>query len=191
MNRRPAPSQLPLLGIVVAAVLLGAGCVDNSGGEPPAGTELEEFTPVSLDAGGLFCDSFQDGAFLVHDGIEAQAFIDSQCTNADPAVAAELVSTADDLEDTEAIVVLTIELGGCLGEYGVFGFYLSDDGDTVTGWVLRGDSAYGRQSVACPADIGQATEVYRVMGTADATQADILVGVFNPDLPGAPAMPGG
>lgn len=190
-TRRPTLSVLPFLGIVVAAVTLGVGCVDNSGGPPPDGTELEEFTPVSFDAGGLFCGSGGDAGFLIHDATEAQAFLDDSCEGHDAAAGQELVDAAGTLEDTEAIVILTIQLGGCLGEYGVLGFYLSDDDTTVTGWVLRGDSAYGRQNVACTADWGMATEVYRVMGAADAVQAEILVGPFNPDLPGAPALPGG
>ncbi len=187
MSHRPAALALSLLAVLA----LGAGCADNSGGPSPEGTALEEFTPAWLDAGGLSCEEYRDAAFLIHDSTEAQAFLDSSCALTAQPVADEFLLLADALEDTEALVVLTIELGGCLGEYGVFGFYLSDDGDTVTGWVKRADSSYGRQNVACPADIGQATELWRVMGAADATQAEILVGVFNPSLPGAPALPGG
>ncbi len=180
-----------LLSVIIAITALGlAGCPDNSGGLPPDGTALEEYTSAALEAGSLFCGQFTDDAFLIHDGAEAQAFLDSDCTQADQAAADELVATADALEEDEAIVILSIQLGGCLGEYGVFGFYLSDDESTVTGWVKRSDSSYGRQNVGCNADIGEAIEVWRVMGAAVATDAAILVGTYNAELPGAPALPG-
>jgi hypothetical protein len=121
---------------------------------------------------------------------QAQAFLDSDCSQADQAAGDELVATADALEDTEAIVILSVQPGGCLGEYGVFGFYLSEDEATVTGWVKRSDSSYGRQNVGCNADIGEAIEVWRVLGAAGASDAAILVGTYNSDLPGAPALPG-
>ncbi|MCO4769799.1 MAG: hypothetical protein KDA24_07180 [Deltaproteobacteria bacterium] len=179
---------LCLAALALAAPLVG--CADNSGGPPPDGTALEEFTSIAMDPGGLFCDFFRDDAFLIHDGSEAADFLANDCAGNNQEVQDAVVAVADDLEEGEAIVVVSVQLGGCLGEWGVHGFYMSEDESTVTAWVLRGDSAYGKQNVACPADIGGAIELYRVMDAAAATEADILVGPYNPGLPGAPAQPG-
>jgi len=166
------------------------GCVDNSGGPAPEGTELEEFSPAAGDAGGLFCEFFRDDAFLLVDRAAVEDFFANECAGNEAAVEDELATIADGLEEGEALVVVSIQLGGCLGEWGVHGFYESEDGSTVTAWVLRADSSYGRTNWACTDDIGGAIGVYRVMGAADATEADIVIGTYNPDLPGAPAQPG-
>ena len=184
---RPLLATLrPLLALLLLPILVG--CPDNSGGPPPAGTELEEFSRAASPAGGIFCDLFRDDAFLWHDAAEVQAFLDRDCTNADPTAADELLATAGALATGEALVGVSVELGGCRGEFGVVGFYLDDV--TVTAWVLRGDTSYGRPNTACTTDLGGAFEVWRVTGAAAGSEAAILVGTFNPESPGAPALPG-
>lgn len=168
--------------------LLLTGCADNSGGPPPDGESVEVFTPLSPDAGGFFCDFFGDAAFLVRDATEAQAFFDDECPGADATAQQQFVEAADGLLEGEVIVIVSVQLGGCLGEWGVHGFYR--DEDEVTAWVLRGDSAYGKQNVACTADEGGAIQPYLLEDVSGVTSAAIEVGTYNPDLPGAPAQPG-
>ena len=174
--------RLALAALTLAPLL---GCADNSGGPPPEGTELTGPTRAESVGTSLACDLFRDDAFLWHDAADVQAFLDADCTNADQAVAGDLLQTADTLADGEALVGVSIGLGGCLGAFEVQGFYLAEP--LVTAWLLRADSSYGRNNVACTTDIGGAFEVWRVPGAAVATEAELMVGTYNPELPGAPA----
>lgn len=174
--------------LLLLAPALLVGCVDNSGGPPPDGESVEAFSPMYLDAGGFFCDFFRDDAFLVRDRAEAEAFFADECPSADVDAQEELGEAAGALAEGEAIVVVSVQLGGCLGEWGVHGFYRAED--EVTAWVLRGDSAYGRQGADCNADIGGAIQPYLLEDVPGVTSAAIEVGAYNPELPGAPAQPG-
>jgi hypothetical protein len=169
-----------LAPLLVAGV---AGClVDNSGGPPPPGTELE-FEPQAL-AG--TCGTFRDEAFLVRDQASLDAFF-TACPIPDDARPAWQDAVAG-LAAGDVLVYVNVQQGGCLGEHGLVGAFL--DGTTLHAWLLRSDLSYG-STPACTADIGEAAQSMLVHGAADATAADVVVGTFNQSLPGAPALPGG
>jgi|GEM_PF-1816853 len=179
--------------ILLGALALGlVGCVDNSGGDPPDGAEIEEFTRLSLDSGGLSCFLFEDGAALVRDADDVQAFYDGMCadTQAPAMVRDEFSEAVDGLADDEVIVVLSIQSSGCLGQHGVFGFFLSEDEQTVTAWVKRDDATYGVSQPSCTADLSGSWEAWIVSGVPNATEASVLIGPFNSNLAGAPDLPG-
>lgn len=178
---RAAASCLLLLSALTVA------CVDNSGGPPPPGEPID-FQPVFLESP-LSCQLFQDAAFLLRRGEPLDDFLDECAAASGSAALAELEAEVDALADEAGLVVTVVQLGGCIEEHAIVSVYR--DGDTLRPWVLKGDSAYGREGVGCPADIGEAIEVLRVIDRGGATTAEPHIGIYNPDLPGAPPLPGG
>jgi len=176
--------SIPLLGLFAVATL-AAGCIDNSGGPPPPGDKLE-YERVSFL--GMACGRYQDKAWLIEDqaGLDAYWGGCEFIANDDRQTVEAAVA---DLAEGDVLLGLDVELGGCIGETAFMGAY--KEGDTLHAWLLKGNSAYGRGDVACTADIGEAHEVVRVFGAGEVADVDITVGIFNPDLPGAPALPGG
>lgn len=169
--------------------LLGAlGCpgIDNSGGLPPGGEELE-WERVGYPS--LFCDDFTTRAVLLTDAAATASWI-AGCgaTDGDDPTAMVEAALAENGPD-DVLVAVHVTVGGCIAESGLVGMYL--DGTVLRPWVLVGDSSYGQDGAACPADIGLSIELARALGGATATSAEVKVGTYNPDLPGAPALPGG
>jgi hypothetical protein len=160
--------------------------VDNSGGDPPPGDAVT-FTKAALPD--FFCGHFDDHADLVLDDAAVDALLDG-C----PDQSGELGPTKDafkalvaDAADGVGLVVVFTELGGCLQDAAVVGFYR--DGDTLHAWVKRGDTSYPDKEVACPADIGEMISGHWVEGADTASGVKVKVGVFNPDLPNPPLLP--
>lgn len=162
------------------ALLLLTACnpVDNSGGEPPSG-ESVSFSVEEAQIG--FCE-FQDGAALLDDSDDVDAWV-ATCENenldrqpVDDAVAA--------LTDDQTLVLVTAQLGGCLESSEIVGVFL--DGDQLNVWMLKQDTAYGRDNIACTDDLGVAYHL--VTADAVASAASLRVGVYNPDLPNGPDL---
>lgn len=171
---------------LVTLVVVASACVDNSGGPPPPGERVEH-EPVFLESGGLSCLRFVDDADLIATAADVDAF-QAECDGMSDAAETELRALVDALEGDDRLIIVSITLGGCIADTAIMGVYLDDTVAHVH--VLRGDTSFGRGDVACTADIGELVEIIRVHGIADATSADVEIGTFNPDLPGAPALPG-
>lgn len=172
--------------IALASLSFAVACVDNSGGVPPAGERVEHET-VFLDGGGIFCQIFDDEAFLLTADTDVDAF-KVACTELDATKEARLRELVDELTGDEALVIIIIGLGGCIHEAAVMGVYIDDT--VAHAHVLKGDTSYGVANAACTDDIGEAVEILRIDEKRTATDADVHVGIYNPDLPGAPALPG-
>jgi hypothetical protein len=174
--------------ILCGALLWGmAGCtpVDNSGGDPPPG-QLIPFTAVALPQ--FFCGHFADRAELVLDDAAADGLVDDCPENAgeDGPVKDSLKTLVADADEGTGLVVVFAQLGGCITDASVVGFYR--DGDLLHTWIKRADVSHGDGDMACPADIGEKIVGYYVEGAQDVSGVDVVVGTFNPDRPGAPEL---
>ncbi len=166
---------------IVAALAVGCVPVDNTGGEPPPG----ESVSFRLLAEGGAPGDFSEAAFFVdQDNADtADACVDGE----DQGANAFCTDALAELEPGERLVMVRIQLGGCLGTgLGVVGMYL--DGTTLNAHAIQSNSAYGMPGAACTADIGATNFAVAVTGAADAEEVTATVGVFNPDLPGGPAV---
>ena len=184
LHRNPV-ARLVLPAFTAVAFALTGCAVDNSGGEPPAG-ETVEFE-VAIANAGFFCEDTSDAAHLIKDEAGIDAFIEAcgeEVLGDEATIEEDLIAELALLEDGQALVLVSAELGGCLGPWAVDSVYM--DGEILRPWMLKGDSAYGRTDMACTADIGQDHQVLRVDGAAAATSIELTVGIYNPDLPGAP-----
>ncbi len=180
-------TQSPLVHVLLVALLAvthaATGCVpvDNSGGPPPSGDELD----IEVLALPGTCGNFQSDAFLVRDQATLDAFLAS-CNIAE-ASRAEWQTAVDGLAaDDEVLIYANVQLGGCLGAFAIEGAFL--EGTTVNAWVLRQDFAHGKPNSACTDDIGEGAASMKVKGAAAATDAALTIGDFNPELPGAPQI---
>ncbi len=167
--------------VLALSLITAAGCsqVDNSGGEPPAGEALQ-FT-ITGEAS-AFCESVDAVRF-----VDAQEDIDAWIDGCQ----AENEETRDQIEEAfanlaqgESLVIVSAQLGGCIGEYTISGAFLEDE--TLHMWMLKEDYAHGRANASCPADEGQAHALVVVEGADEALDIDLTVGRYNPDLPGSP-----
>jgi len=168
--------------VLACSLLTLAACtqVDNSGGEPPAGDPLQFAIGAEPAA---FCEGIDAARFL-----DAQDDIDGwiEDCQADEVARGQIEDAFAALEESESLVLVSAQLGGCIGDYEVAGAYL-DEG-TLHMWMLKEDSSYGRQDVACTADIGEGHTLVVVDGAAEATDIDLTVGIWNPELPGGPVV---
>ncbi len=182
---RRAASALVLLA------LTGCAGVDNSGGEPPPGTDVSIESPLGLDAISPCVGGGQDCALLLDDEAAVDTWL-AECASQDTTAQRDaLVAAIDDLDDSQRLVGVRVVLGGCVQQWSFRGIYLDDNRLNV--WILKEDTSYGLASADCTDDIGW-DEGYWIAAEADVsavTEATLTVGVYNPDLPGAPALPGG
>jgi hypothetical protein len=171
-----------------ALALLVTACVDNSGGDPPAGEPLEFALSASQPSG--LCGDFSDRAWLVDGATDLDAIFadcevdDGSLRDVVEAEVAALPACADAALGCPALVLLSIQVGGCIGENEIAGVYL--DGTSLIAWVLQADSSYGKQNVACTTDIGQHWILASTFGVPQGASIELLKGVYNPELPGAP-----
>ena len=174
----------PIALSLLALPLLAVACVDNSGGPPPAGTELTvERQPQLVGS----CSTFRDEAFLIESSDELPAFFD-ECEGIPEDLRTGAYTDAiGELGADDAFLFVNVQLGGCLGDHALQGAFL--EGDTLHAWVLRSDAAYGRFEQACTDDLGESGLKAIVRGGAAATNVDVVIGVFNEELPGGPALP--
>jgi len=174
--------MLPSRALTAALCLLPlAACtpVDNSGGDPPAGDSME-FALVGSPAG--FCEAMDEAALIgvqadIEDWVEGCDFADD--------MRADLETAHGALEAEQALVIVSAQLGGCLGDFEVVGVY--EDGDQLNVWMLKEDTAYGKTNVACNDDLGEGHALIVVEDAADALSVSLTVGIWNPQLPGGPA----
>ncbi len=174
--------------IGVASLLLLVGCtpVDNSGGEPPDGDRMAPTTLMKVHS--LACGFYEDRADIIREIADADALLAGPCSEATTEGATELSDAVWELQPGRVAVVVTVQLGGCRGAWAVQDFYESNEGAMVTAWVLRGDTSYGVEDAMCTDDIGEAVEVWNVPGVDDGASAQVIAGVFNPDLPDPPEL---
>ena len=177
-------SRFPTLA-AIASISLLAGCspVDHSGGPPPDGDALA-FAIID-DGPGLVCGTYEDRADLIADEAAVDAWIES-CESAEEGDRDDLIAVLNELNADESLVLVTVALGGCLGQTNLQSVHL--DGDVVRPWLLKADSAYGRNDIACTADIGEQIYVVAVADEQASTSAEVHVGVYNPELPDAPVV---
>jgi hypothetical protein len=169
-----------------AALLLLAACapLDNTGGPTPEGTPLSFEVIDAPD--GLACGNYDDTALLLRGEADVDDFLEG-CASLDgvpEALRDDLLAELDETDEGDALLVATVVLGGCLGDYSFEGVYLN--GDRLRPWLVKEDSSYGRPDVACTEDIGEAIHLIRATQGAEAMVASIEVGVWNPELPGGP-----
>ncbi len=184
LHRTPiARFAVPAIALVAFAM---TGCtVDNSGGEPPAGDPIE--FEIAIESPDLVCESFEDGAELIVDQDGIDAFIEACGTELigdESTIADDLALQLAELEEGQGLLVVSAQLGGCLGEWEIAAVHL--DADILRPWMLKADTSYGREDVACTADIGQDHQVLIVDAADRVASVELTVGVYNPDLPGAP-----
>ncbi len=167
---------------LACSLLTLAACtpVDNSGGEPPAGDPLTFAIEAEPSA---FCEAV-DAVRFIDDQEDIETWIAS-CEAEGDGTRGQLEDALAALEDGESLVLVSAQLGGCMQDYEVAGAYLAED--TVHIWMLKEDVSYGRQDVACTADLGEGHSLVVVEGASEATEIDLTVGVWNPELPGGPA----
>lgn len=176
-------NQATALAFSLLLLVAAPGCepVDNTGGEAPDGVALSFLVDAEPS---LFCGGM-DAAAFIDDGEDADAWL-SQCDDSEFArdLIDERLST---LEDGQALIAVSAQLGGCTQDFYVHGVYL--DGDALRVWILKQDTSYGRANVACTADIGEGHALVVVDDADDATSIDVHVSAYNPELPGGPDMP--
>jgi len=174
----------PLLPLVF---LVACSQVDNSGGPPPSGDSVS-FVDLDLPTD-FFCESMADDAVMVAVEADMDALFEACFPLA--VIAGEArqpwldLLAATDAED--ALVFAVGSAGGCIGDAWIEDIKL--DGSTLRPWMLKEDSSYGRNQVACTADWGISQHLVRVEGAAAADSIELTLGVFNPELPGAPDRP--
>jgi hypothetical protein len=183
MNHRNSIARFapPVVALVAFAM---TGCADNSGGAPPAG-EAKTFE-IAIESPDLACGTYEDAASIIVTDADVDAFL-AACEaiiEDDATIVDDLRAEVADLTEDQALVVISVVLGGCLGDWQVEAVHM--DGDTLRPWIYKADSAYGRNDIGCTADIGEAHTILRVDDAASATSIEMTVGVYNPDLPGAP-----
>ena len=174
------PSLLATLFAITHVTTACGAPVDNSGGPPPEGTELD----IEVLALPGTCGTFQSDAFNVKDQATLDAFF-AAC-DLDDAARAQWQTATDALADDEALVYANVQLGGCLGAFAIEGAFL--EGTTLNAWVLRQDFSFGKPNTACTDDIGEGPASMKVVGALTATTAELTIGDFNPELSGAPQL---
>jgi hypothetical protein len=182
LHRNPITRiAIPVIAVVAFAL---TGCVDNSGGEAPAG-EATDFE-IAIESPDLACGSFEDSAHLIAEDADVDTFLEAcdEILSENSTIADDLRAELALLDEGQALVIISAVLGGCLGDWQIEAVHI--DGETLRPWMLKADASYGRRDVGCTADIGQAHQVLRVDGAAAATSVELTVGIYNPNLPGAP-----
>ncbi len=171
---------------LLLASLFLVGCVDNSGGEGPPGEDVSIESP-GWEADPGACPGPEE-AVLLQDANDVDLWM-TDCDQ-DPAKRNALLDVISGLDASRRFVAARIVLGGCVQAWDFMG--INQDGETLHVWVLEEDTSYGRANAACTDDIGWA-EGYWIAAEGDvdqATGASLWLGVFNPELPGSPALPG-
>ena len=87
-------------------------------------------------------------------------------------------------EPGDVLVFVEGSAGGCIGDAWIEDVTL--DGDVLRPWLLKEDTSYGMENVGCTADWGVSQHLLRVSGADAADSIELQLGVFNPELPGAP-----
>ncbi len=154
-------------------------------GAPPAGDALTFEILAAPDD--FFCEGFVDDVALMADEAGIDAMMDTcqvLLEDAEADIRADFVDALNGGEAGDVLLFVEGSAGGCIGEAWIEDVHL--DGDVLRPWLLKEDTAFGIPDAACTADWGVSLHLVRVSGAEDATSAELHLGVFNPDLPGAP-----
>lgn len=185
--------RAPARRLVVPLLALAwgvAGCppVDNSGGKAPGGEAVDH--QVVVESLGVVCADAEDTAVLLDGLADVDAFL-ADCVKGDATIR-EATAALDTIVGTsysgEREFVLPLRVGGCLSVLHLFEVRLEEpsDGDPVLRpWVLRGDDSFEAESDCAAAD-GQQIVVGRAKDAGTAESIELLIGTYNPTLPGAP-----
>ncbi len=177
-NRLSTALAFSLLLLVAAP---GCEPVDNSGGDAPDGIALSYLVDAEPS---LYCGAM-DAAAFIDDGDDAEAWL-AACN--DDGFARDLIDDKlDELNEGESLIAVSAQLGGCTQDFNVHGVYL--DSNTLNVWILKQDTSFGRDNVACTADIGEGHALVIVDDAEEATSIQVHVSSYNPDLPGGPVVP--
>jgi len=159
------------------------GCIfmPNDGGDPPEGTSVS-FDAIALPETMSCWDSGED-ATLIQDA-EDVAWLAEICEDQDGDPEAFFASVLEGIGEDTGLLFVSVGYGGCTSDYDIP--MIARDGDTLRPWVLKDDSAYGGGPVSCPLIARMGWQLIGVEGAADASDAELTVGVWNSDLLGSP-----
>ena len=162
------------LAAAAIAVFTTACGVDNSGGPIPAGDQVGyRVIGTTGEIGGV-----DDAAFVtaenIADEVLCRSFIDDEPH-------AFCQDSLEQLQEGERLVLVSVQLGGCLDTgYGVQGAYLDDD--QLNTHLLKADYSIGNPGMGCTDDLQAEAHAVAVTGADDASVVELTVGTFNPDL---------
>jgi len=185
MLRFPAAPLASFALLAASLALPGCTPVPNDAGPLPEG-ERASFAIIDMSAE-TFCGSFGDSAYMIEGEGDIDAFLLDCAGDHEDQLGEALSSALADKTDDEALVMVTVMLGGCFGDYDIP--VVAIDGDTIRPWLIKQDGSYGQPAnvqVDCPADIGEALVLLSVADAAEASEVDLTVGLWNADLPGSP-----
>ncbi len=114
----------------------------------------------------------------------------ADCLGNDGVRESVLLSLVSDQSDQKRLVGVRMIIGGCVRSWDLMGIY--HDGDALNVWALLQDQSYGIPDAACTDDLIFDEQYFWVTeGDYSAvTHAALFTGTYNPDLPGAPDLPG-
>lgn len=183
------PLSFSIRSLALALVATSLACADNSGGEPPPGTDVALEVPADVADISCVSGGNQGAAALLQSEADVTAWLEG-CTDVSPATRAALIAAAQESGDDKKLIGVRVGLGGCTRDWSMMGIYHDDD--TLNVWALLHDSSYGGGQAACTDDFfSQDGYWFAAEGDfAAVTDAALVTGVFNPDLPGAPLLPG-
>ena len=159
------------------APLLLAGCVNNSGGEPPPGDPVGGFELI-LDS--LACVEAGNRGEFIETVADANAWV-QPCVDGPQrnTVQERLISEVADLSGTAGLVAIDVPLTGCEQGLELVDLYL--DGTTLRPWLLKRDTAWGREGNEC--GITGSAQTYFLMQGADRVDTiGLWIGRYNPDF---------
>ncbi len=171
------------LALLASVSLLAACTVDNSGGPPPEGDSIS-FTQLDLTDADFMCGAYGDDAAIISDEATVDEWL-AGCFDEDPSEMRDhLLTEIDALADDESLIVADVVLGGCTQDFELLDVAIDDE--IVRPWIVKHDTSYGKQDVACTADIGEQILLLKIADDRAATAAELHIGVYNPELPGGP-----
>jgi hypothetical protein len=160
------------------------GTFDNTGGSPPSGDPLS-FEELSLQLD-VFCLDSLEGPLLVREDADVPLLEGFEGCRLD--LLEDLRGSIDSLAADEALVLGTLQLGGCTRSFELMDVFLDDT--TVRPWVLYHDTTLGSaEPVACTLDLLIEPLLLKVGGVADATDVELHEGSINPNRPRVPDAP--
>lgn len=185
--------KLSRLCTTIVVVVAVAACADTTGDDPPAGdrpTGIEVAVEVPANLPEMRCNVAEPIAALLETEDDIDAWVD-ECVAVDETRYAALMGAAAESSNDKKLVAVRMGLG-CDQDWSLQGIY--HDEDTLNVWVLRHDPNQWGIVNTCSDDVDSGTNAYWfVTGGSLATVTDVTltVSVSNPNLPGAPLLPGG
>jgi len=158
-------------------VLALAGCVNNSGGEPPPGEAIGGYE-IILDS--MACVEAGNRGEFLQGVIDVNRWV-APCVEGieSASVMSRLVSEVADLGDDGGLLAMDVELTGCEQGVELIDVYL--DGSYLRPWILKRDTAYGRDGNDCGIT-GSTQRYFLVQGASRIDTIGLWIGRYNPDL---------